>query len=488
MRTDPKRTAGKSRMAAGSGSIAVKGLLPACVSILGFARSGQALASALSKRGVAVRVGEARPETAFPREKIEELRARGAEFFFDGPSGPFLEGAAWLAVSPGVPLTATAVSQARSRGIPVLSEFEIAWRIAEGQAPGANRWVAVTGTNGKSTTTAWIAEVLRRAGRPVALAGNIGVPLSAFLSERGPRDYVCEVSSFQLEAIELFRPDVAVLTNLTPDHLDRYETFGDYAAAKERIFRNQRPADFAVFNADDPASRPMRTRARRVLFSRVRSVRHGVWAQKGRLYSGLRKRRGAVLQQGDVALTGAHNLENALAVLAAAECLDVPQEAIRAGLTRFTGLPHRTQLVAEARGVRWVNDSKGTNVDATRKSLESYEPRSVILILGGRDKHGDFPALAPDVARAVRAVLTIGEAAETIERSLAGVVAVERSVTMEKAVERADALAQPGETVLLSPACASFDQYANFEERGDHFARLARTAAQRGAGDGRRET
>jgi UDP-N-acetylmuramoylalanine--D-glutamate ligase len=461
-------------------SFGKSGELPGRVAILGFARSGQALARALADRGVELRIGDARPEAAFARENVEELRSRGARFFFDGPPAELLESTDWLAISPGVPLTAPPVSQARSRGIPVLAEFEIAWRIAEEQAPGANRWVAVTGTNGKSTTTAWIAEILREAGRPVALAGNIGVPLSAFLSERLPRDFVCEVSSFQLEAIELFRPHVAVLTNVTPDHLDRYTDFADYAAAKERLFRNQGPEDFAVLNAEDTASRPMRTRASRVLFSRSAAVPGGVWVEQGWLTSEVGGQRRRVLRQESVALAGAHNLENALAVLAAVECLRVPAEAIRNGLSRFAGLPHRTELVAEARGVRWVDDSKGTNVDATKKSLEGYPEKSVILILGGRDKHGDFPAMTGPVARAARQVLTIGEAAGPIERALAGVVAVERSETMERAVRRANALARPGDTVLLSPACASFDQYTNFEERGNHFARLARELTEDG--------
>ncbi len=465
-----------------SGSSAEIGVLPARVAILGFARSGRALARALLDRGVDLWIGDAKPEAAFARKEVEELQSRGARFFFGGPSEDFLEAADWLAISPGVPLTAPAVSQARSRGIPVLAEFEIAWRIAEEEVEGVNRWVAVTGTNGKSTTTAWIAEILRGARRPVALAGNIGVPLSEFLSERAPRDFVCEVSSFQLEAIERFHPQVAVLTNVTPDHLDRYTDFAQYAVAKERLFRNQGPEDFSVLNAEDAASRPMRTRARRVLFSRCAAVPGGVWAQEGWLYSGVGGRRRAVLPEERLALAGAHNLENALAALAAAECLGAPPGATREGLTHFAGLPHRTELVAEARGVRWVDDSKGTNVDATRKSLEGYAGKSVILILGGRDKHGDFLALSSAVARAARQVLTIGEAAEIIEEALSGAVSIERTGTMEKAVERANALARPGDTVLLSPACASFDQYANFEERGNHFARLAREMAV----DGRR--
>ena len=453
---------------------AARPILPRRVAILGFARSGRALAKALVDRGVEVAVGDRAPESAF--EGVEELRARGVRFFFDGPAEEFLEGAGWLALSPGVPLSASPVAAARRRGLPVLAEIEIAWRIAESETRG-NRWVAVTGTNGKSTTTAWIADILGRAGRPVALAGNIGVPVSAFLGERGARDFVCELSSFQLDAVDGFAPDVAVLTNVTPDHLDRYPGFEQYAAAKERVFAWQRPDDVAIVNADDPVASRAETTARRIPFSRTRRVEGGAWLEGESLFSALAGAPREVLRVRELSLSGAHNIENALAALCAAESLGAPADAIRAGLAGFSGLPHRTELVAEARGVRWVDDSKGTNVDATKKSLEGYAPGSVLLILGGRDKHGDFTALLPQVARAARRVLTIGEAAAAIERALTGSVEIESLETMERAVARAGELARPGDTVLLSPACASFDQYANFEQRGAHFSRLARAAS-----------
>ncbi len=451
------------------------GVLPEKVAILGFARSGRALAEALRDRGISVSVGDDKPERDFPEARA--LRERGVEFFFGGPREALLQGAGWLAISPGVPLTAPLVQAARRRGIPVLAEFEIAWRIAESETEGENRWVAVTGTNGKSTTTAWIAEVLRRAGRPVALAGNIGVPLSAFLSERVPRDFVCELSSFQLETMDRFSPRVAVLTNITPDHLDRYPDFETYARAKERIFARQQAEDFSVVNADSLPAADAPTPARRVPFSRAGPVEGGVWVEEGMICSGVGGISRRVLAAEKLALPGAHNLENALAVLAAAECLQAPHDAIQEGLTRFAGLPHRSELVAQARAVRWVDDSKGTNVEATRKCLEGFSDGSVILILGGRDKHGDFPSLARSVARAARQVLTIGEAAESIERALSGAVPIERAGTMENAVLRAGEIARPGETVLLSPACASFDAYSNYEERGHHFATLARAVA-----------
>ena len=452
-----------------------KALLPARIAIFGFARSGRSLASALVHRGVEVSVGDDRPEADF--EGTAVFRDAGVRFSFGGPGEDFLDSARWLVLSPGVPLGAPLIARARERGLAVFSEFEVAWRIAEEEAEGVNRWIAVTGTNGKSTTTSWIAHILRRAGRPVALAGNIGVPLSDFLSERRPRDFVCELSSFQLETIDRFRPHVAVLTNVTPDHLDRYADFEKYLAAKARLFENQREGDVAVLNADDPASgRAAAGRARRVAFSRRTEAPGGAWLEARELVSEINGPRRQMLPAADLALPGAHNVENALAAMAAAQAAGVSDEEVCEGLRRFHGLPHRTELVAEAAGVRWIDDSKGTNVDATVKSLEGFPEGSVLLILGGRDKHGDFPALAGPVARAARHVLTVGEAASVIEKALAGVVPVERAGTMTCAVARARELARPGDVVLLSPACASFDQYKNFEERGNDFARLARAA------------
>jgi UDP-N-acetylmuramoylalanine--D-glutamate ligase len=457
--------------------------LPRRVAVLGFARSGRALAGALLDRGVAVSVGDAR--AAEELSGVDVMARRGAQFFFGGPPEELLARADWLAISPGVPQDSPVVAGARTRGIPVYAEIEVAFRIAEAETPGENRWIAVTGTNGKSTTTTWIAEMLRRAApgsrRPVALAGNIGEPLSGFLGTGG-RDFVCEVSSFQLESIDRFHAHVAVLTNVTPDHLDRYASFSDYAEAKARLFTRQQANDFAVLNADDAFARELATPARRILFSRrgrPNGVRAAVWIEAGMLVSDVGGPRRDVLPVDRLALPGAHNLENALAAVAAAEALGTPPSAILDALTRFEGLPHRTELVAVAGGVRWIDDSKGTNVDATAKCLEGFPDGSVILILGGRDKHGDFAALAPLVAKRARAVLTIGEAAETIEAALRNAgVAFERSGAMPAAVARAAELAGPGDTVLLSPACASFDQYRNYEERGDHFAALARKTAE----------
>ena len=317
--------------------------LPRRVAVLGFARSGRALAEALVARGVAVAVGDSRPEAEF--DGLEALRSRGVRFFFGGPAPELLAGAEWLAVSPGVPLVVPAVQQARALGIPVLSEIEAAYRIAELEAPGMHRWIAITGTNGKSTTTTWIAEVLKRAGRPAVLAGNIGAPLSGFLSEPGPRDFVCELSSFQLEGVDRFRPHVAVLTNITPDHLDRYAGFAEYAAAKARVFARQGPDDFAVVNADDAASRTIPTAARRVQFSRrgrPEGAGPAAWLEAGELVADVAAARHGVLAARRLALPGTHNLENALATLAAAECLAVARRGHRrrAGALRGPSAPH----------------------------------------------------------------------------------------------------------------------------------------------------
>jgi UDP-N-acetylmuramoylalanine--D-glutamate ligase len=252
-----------------------------------------------------------------------------------------------------------------------------------------------------------------------------------------------------------------------------------YAAAKARVFENQRAEDAAVVNADDPGSRGMSPRARRVPFSRRGVPSGGAGLEGGRVVSEASGSRRDYGPAQAVSLPGAHNLENALAAAAAADSLGAPASAVAESLARFEGLPHRMRLVAETGGIRWVNDSKGTNVDATIKSLEGMPPATVLLILGGRDKHGDFAALAGPVARAARVVLTIGEAAAPIARALEGTVKIESAETMERAVDRAAQLARPGDTVLLSPACASFDQYRNFEERGEHFEKLVRGVVNR---------
>ena len=448
------------------------------IAVLGLARSGTALAEALAARGVSVAAGDRKR-----RDEIESapaIEAAGVELFAGGPDPAMLDGAELFVISSGVLLSHAIPAEARRRGIPVFSELEVAWRILEEEAEGKNVWVAVTGTNGKSTVSTWIAEILRRDRRDVALAGNIGTALSSFCASRRPRFFVVEVSSFQLETIDRFRADVAVVTNVTPDHLDRHGTLAAYAAAKARVFENQRDGDAAIVNEDDPGSAAFRPPARRIGFSTRKAAPGGAWSADGALWSEIGGERRRLCAAAEVALPGLHNLENALASAAAAELAGASPEAIRSGLTLFAGLPHRTELVAVAEGVAWVDDSKGTNPDAVVKSLAGFPDGRVILILGGSEKGSDFSILARPVARKARLVLTIGQSAEKIERAIAG-AETRRAGDMERAVDLAAEAARPGDTVLLSPACASFDQYRNFEERGDHFRGLVLGRVAHGA-------
>jgi UDP-N-acetylmuramoylalanine--D-glutamate ligase len=439
------------------------------VAVLGLARSGTALAAALASRRISVSAADRKSEGEIAA--ADSLRAAGVELHA-GESGPkFLAGAELLAVSPGVASDHPSVVEARRLGIPVVSELEVAWRILEEEAEGKNVYVAVTGTNGKSTVSTWTAEMLRRDGKETALAGNIGTALSAMCASRARRWFVVEVSSFQLETIDRFRPDVAVVTNITPDHLDRHGGFEGYAAAKARIFENQSGADAAVINADDAESRKLAPPARRVGFSAAGRAAGGVYVEGDMLWSEIGGERRPIVARSEVALAGLHNLENALASAAAAELAGAGAPAIASALLQFTGLRHRTEVVATIDGVSWIDDSKGTNPDAVVKSLAGFPDARVLLILGGSEKGSDFSILSGPAARKARLVLTIGQSAEKIERALSG-VEVRRAGTMERAVEEAAAAARPGDTVLLSPACASFDRYRNYEERGEHFRSL----------------
>lgn len=412
-----------------------------------------------------------------------------------------------VVVSPGVPLDRPLLAQARRRGVPVLAEVELAFPFLDGPLVG------ITGSNGKSTTTALAGSMLRAGGFEVSVCGNIGTPLSAEVDaavvasgpfeeggrgagpvpdpgrERSGRVYVAELSSFQLQAIHRLRPRAAALLNLAADHLDRHGGLEAYSAAKRRIFEHQEPGDVAVVNADDPLVRDTVVRARRRSFSLVAPVEDGCFLEPGA--DGPRVvERGVVEDPGgavelfrpeDSPLAGEHNLANAMAAALLARALGVAPEACRRGLADFRGLPHRMERVAEAGGVAWYDDSKGTNPAATLGCLAGLADGSVHLILGGRNKGADFRELAPAVARKARRVYLIGEAAGELEEALDGAAPLVRAGTLEAAVSRAAAEVRPGEVVLLSPACASFDQFRDFNDRGDAFQHLAR-AATGGAG------
>ena len=390
-----------------------------------------------------------------------------------------------VVVSPGVPLDLPLLTEARERGLPILAEVELAFHYLSGPV------VAITGSNGKSTTTALAGAMLREAGFPVSVCGNFGPPLSAevdaasVLAERhegeaaSGRVYVVELSSFQLSTIDRFRPRAAAFLNLAPDHLDRHGDVAGYTAAKRRIFENQTPDDVAVVNADDPLSRESATRARKRSFSLREPVADGCHLRGDEVVE-IDPEGGETLlfRASDSPLPGEHNVANAMAAALLARAMGATAEDCRRALRSFRGLAHRTERVAEAGGVTWYDDSKGTNPAATLGCLRGFPDGSVHLILGGSDKGADFTELTDTVAAKARRVYLIGETAPKIEAALArsggSAVPVSRAGTLDRAVAEAAEAARPGEVVLLSPACASFDQFDNFNHRGDEFQRLVK--------------
>lgn len=430
------------------------------VLVIGAGKSGVAAANFLAARGNSVVLADANASPALPYELDERVeRAFGRE------DHALLTGVTSILLSPGVPATIPLLREAATRVIPVIGEIELAFRHLQGTV------IAITGSNGKSTTTSLIGEILRIAGREPVVAGNIGAPLIAAVDADHPRTYVIELSSFQLEAVETFHANVALLLNITPDHMDRYPTFDAYAAAKYRIFRNQQDGDTAIVNTSVEV--PADVRARTLRFSASERVDEGAWLDGDDMVLAVAGEEHRI-PRSSLTLQGNANVENALAAWLAAHAMGVDAADVQKAFGAFTGLPHRMVLVRELDGVRWINDSKGTNVDATLKSLEGFGPASVILILGGKDKAGEFERMRDLVQTKARAVLTIGKAAERIVEALDGAAPIVPAGDMQHAVDWARSHAKSGETVLLSPACASFDQYRNFEHRGEHFEELVR--------------
>jgi UDP-N-acetylmuramoylalanine--D-glutamate ligase len=428
--------------------------------VVGAGKSGVAAANFLARRGEDVCLTDSSESPQLPYtvdERIQRSFGRQDEILLDSIGA--------IVLSPGVPATIPLLQFARSKAIPVISEIELAYRHLQGTV------IAVTGSNGKSTTTALIGEILRVAGRQPIVAGNIGEPLSAAIDLEKPRTYVLELSSFQLETVETFRANIALLLNITPDHMDRYPTFDAYAAAKYRIFRNQQSNDFAIVNASDRRAEARNTIARAWRFSSAQKVEEGAFLDREDLVMrvGGSERR---IPRSLLKLQGTANVENALAAWLAARAAGVDDMSVQIAFGSFAGLPHRMVLVRERDGVRWINDSKGTNVDATLKSLESFAPSSVWLILGGKDKAGEFERMRDLVKEKTRGVITIGKAADRIAEALEGAATIVPAGDMPHAVDWAASHAKKGDTVLLSPACASFDQYRNFEHRGEHFQEL----------------
>jgi UDP-N-acetylmuramoylalanine--D-glutamate ligase len=438
------------------------------VAVVGLARSGLAAARLLHAIGARVVGTDTKPLEALGPE-ARELELLGVRLLTGGVHPEVALGADLVVVSPGIPLDSPQVAPARTAGTPVVGELEVAWRALEAET------LAITGTNGKTTTTTLTGALLAEQARPVLVGGNIGTPLAAHaLTFPADGVVVCEVSSFQLETIDLFHPRVAVLLNLTPDHIDRHGSFAAYKEAKARVFVNQTEADCAVLNADDEALRPLaaRTRARVVWFSRRQQIEPGVFVRGGWIVAKLNDHMEHICPLGEILLRGAHNVENVLAATACALWTGITSEAIRRAIGRFRGVPHRIEFVRDLKGVHYYNDSKGTNVASTIKALESFSER-LVLIAGGLGKGQDFTPLADAARGRVAHAVVIGQDGPKVAAALAAVrIPVSPTVSLEAALHAARAVAQPGDVVLLSPACASFDMFHNFEHRGDVFRGL----------------
>lgn len=431
--------------------------------VVGLARSGLAAARMLAERGEEVRgVDSGRPEEA------GGLSGSGVEVVLDTDGLAQLDGISTVVKSPGVPREAPVIAAALDRGIEVIGELELAWR----QIP--NRFVAVTGTNGKTTTVELLGHVYRAAAEPVAVAGNVGTPLSALAGSVEPdATVVCEASSFQLEDTSAFAPECAVFLNLAPDHLDRHASLDAYLAAKLRIFASQGNDDVAVYNADDPslAGTDLGGCARRIAFCHGAGPDCEVALAEGTIFHDGEP----LLAVDELGLIGEHNAANAMAAAAAALAMGIDRDAVREGLRSFAGVPHRLEPVAEIGGVRFVNDSKATNVASAAVGLRAFDG-GVHAILGGSEKDEPFAPLADPIRDSCAACYLIGASADRLARELAGLVEdgvpLHRCADLEDAVRAAADAAEPGEVVLLSPACASFDAFENFEQRGDRFRQI----------------
>ena len=441
------------------------------VLVIGLARTGVATSLFCARHEAIVTAVDTRPESELA-EIAAKLRAAKISLQLGGYTEKILDGQDLVIPSPGVPADSAILKAARANNIPVWSEIELADRFLHG------RLVGITGSNGKTTTTSLIEHILKNSGFSTLLAGNIGTPLIDVVDQTTDQTItVAELSSFQLELIETFRSNISVFLNLTPDHLDRHGSMEAYAAAKARIFEKQTADDFAILNADDPASTPYApTKPKVFWFSRKQRVAQGAFLLGEEIIFRHHGEEEIILKQSEIPLPGAHNLENVLAAVAATRLAGAQPNGIAKAIRSFSGVEHRLEFVAERNGVRYYNDSKATNVDATLKALDAF-PGRILIILGGKDKGSDYTVLQTPLREKAILALLIGAAAQKIESQIAGSVAIERAGTLHRAVEVASRAAQPGDIVLLAPACASFDQFENYEHRGRVFKQLVHELA-----------
>jgi UDP-N-acetylmuramoylalanine--D-glutamate ligase len=441
--------------------------------VVGLGKSGVASALFMKAQGARVTVSDTKSGDEL-RNEIPVLLDHGITVETGGHGDRTFSNQDLIVVSPGVPVDAPPLVQARSLGETVIGEIELAAQFLPGPI------VAITGSNGKTTTTTLTGEVMAAAGFPVLVGGNIGTPAISLAGRAKPETViVLEVSSFQLETIHTFRPKVAVILNITPDHLDRHRTFEIYANAKARVFENQQSSDFAVLNADDPSCVTMgsRTRAQVFWFSRQKEVEQGAWVRDGNIVfrdarSEQKTSQCEILQVSEIPLKGAHNLENVLAAVCAGILMGCAPDKVRQAVQEFKAVEHRLEFTATINGVDYYNDSKATNVDATIKALESF-PSNIHLILGGKDKGSDYTVLNDLIRQRVKRVYTIGAAAAKIESQVKGAEIV-HAETLENAIRKAHAAAKSGDIVLLAPACASFDQFKSYEHRGKMFKEVVK--------------
>jgi UDP-N-acetylmuramoylalanine--D-glutamate ligase len=445
--------------------------------VVGLGKSGVASAQFLQARGAKVTVSDSKSPDQLSSE-IPALLDRGIAVETGGHGERTFRGQDLIVVSPGVPSGSAPLVQARVYGVPIIGEIELAAQFLQG------RILAITGSNGKTTTTTLTGEILAAGGFPVVVGGNIGTPAIALVEQSTPATFVVlEVSSFQLETIQTFRPFISAILNITPDHLDRHRTLEAYVKAKARIFenqntKNQSEADYCVLNADDPAANDLTGRVPCPVlhFSRRSEVAAGAFVRKGKIFFRQESGEHEILPIEEITLQGAHNLENVLAAVCMASLAGCPAEKIRQAVSEFKAVEHRLEFVAEIAGVRYFNDSKATNVDATIKALESF-PANIHLILGGKDKGSDYSVLNNLLRERVKRVYTIGAAAEKIASQIQQAAEIVPAGTLENAVHRAADSAIPGDVVLLAPACASFDQFQSYEHRGRVFKAVVRALA-----------
>ena len=439
------------------------------VLVVGLGKSGLAAALFLRRKGAQVTVSDVRSAEALAKD-IPALLEEGIMVEAGGHGLLTFRRQDLIVVSPGVPLDTPELVQAKGFGLPIIGEVELAARFLKG------KMLAITGSNGKTTTTALAGEILESAGLPTLVGGNIGVPVIELVDQSKDDGWsVLEVSSFQLESTVEFHPNIAVILNITPDHLDRHGSFENYARAKERIFAAMNENDCLVLNADNSpaAAAAARTRAKTFWFSLEHAVDQGAWLQEGSVV--FRGAKGGAVETimplKEIPLKGAHNVENVLAAVVASRLAGVAADAIRKGVASFKAVEHRLEFVATVNGVDFYNDSKATNVDATAKAIAAFDS-GVHVIMGGKDKGSPYTVLIDLLRDRVRAVYTIGSAAAKIESQLRGIVPIHPCETLERAVNEAGSAAHPGDVVLLAPACSSFDQFENYEHRGRVFKEL----------------